>query len=174
MKIDPKRRKVEPGSQSFGYIPQSDGSHDFSAPLQSNEKGSAEAWLRSSVIPQSDGTRDSGEIPHSYGDDDDDDDYNVPGPSEAAELVLSNAATPGLARKGGEESSSSLSDSDDDDDLEGVIVRDEDPKTDNLVLATYEKVSRVKNRWKCVLKDCILNLNGRDFLASKATGEFDF
>ena len=52
---------------------------------------------------------------------------------------------------------------------------DEDPQevfeTDNVVICQYEKLSRVKTNWKFQLKDGIMNLNGKDFLFSKATGD---
>ncbi|KAJ3302306.1 transcription factor IIA subunit alpha [Kappamyces sp. JEL0829] len=59
------------------------------------------------------------------------------------------------------------SDLDDDDD-------DENQKADHLILCQYEKVSRVKNKWKCILKDGIVNINGKDYLFNKANGEFEW
>ncbi len=44
----------------------------------------------------------------------------------------------------------------------------------NVVLGQFEKVQRSKSKWKVVLKDCILTLNGRDFLVRRCTGEMDF
>jgi transcription initiation factor TFIIA large subunit len=40
---------------------------------------------------------------------------------------------------------------------------------DHVMLCQYEKVSRVKNKWKVVLKDGIMNVNGRDYLFSRVT-----
>lgn len=51
---------------------------------------------------------------------------------------------------------------------------DDDPKIDDLVLAQLEKLSRTKNRWKCILKDGVMHLSNKDILFSKATAEFDF
>ncbi|KAL3900956.1 MAG: hypothetical protein SGCHY_000967 [Lobulomycetales sp.] len=59
---------------------------------------------------------------------------------------------------------SDLDDSDQDDD-------DDEQECDHLILCQYEKVTRVKNKWKCTLKDGIINLNGKDFLFSKLNGE---
>jgi len=69
-----------------------------------------------------------------------------------------------------EEIGSDLDDSDDDvvDDPEG-----DDAGIDS-VLCTWDKVQRVKNKWKCVLKDGIMHVNGRDYLFSKCTGEFEW
>jgi transcription initiation factor TFIIA large subunit len=35
------------------------------------------------------------------------------------------------------------------------------------MLCVYEKVSRVKSKWKVVLKDGIVNVNGRDYIFSR-------
>jgi len=49
------------------------------------------------------------------------------------------------------------------------------PETDNLVLCQYEKVTRHKtktgNRFKCVLKDGIMSLGGREILFHKGSGD---
>jgi hypothetical protein len=52
------------------------------------------------------------------------------------------------------------SDLDDDDD-------DENQKTDHLILCQYEKVSRIKNKWKCILKDGIVHINGKDYVFNR-------
>jgi len=58
------------------------------------------------------------------------------------------------------------SDLDDEDDAE--------PETEHLVLCQFEKVTRIKNKRKCNLKDGIMHLHGRDSVFHKATGEFDW
>lgn len=52
-------------------------------------------------------------------------------------------------------------------------TRLEDSSTEVMV-CLYDKVQRIKNKWKCVLKDGVLNTGGRDYVFSKATGEFTF
>ena len=32
------------------------------------------------------------------------------------------------------------------------------------------QVARVKNKWKCVLKDGMIHINGKDYLFAKCTG----
>lgn len=66
---------------------------------------------------------------------------------------------------------SDLDDSDEDQDDD-----DDDDDTDNgmIMLCLYDKVQRVKNKWKYVLKDGIANINGKDYLFSKATGESEW
>ncbi|KAF9482217.1 transcription factor IIA, alpha/beta subunit [Pholiota conissans] len=66
---------------------------------------------------------------------------------------------------------SDLDDSDteaEDDDEEGAAG-----ETD-IVFCTYDKVARVKNKWKCVLKDGMIHINGKDYLFAKCTGEFEW
>ncbi|XP_043694442.1 transcription initiation factor IIA subunit 1-like [Telopea speciosissima] len=65
-------------------------------------------------------------------------------------------------------------DDDDDDELDDLGQGDEESSINHLVLAQFEKVSRTKSRWKCILKDGIMRLNNKDILFSKANGEFDF
>lgn len=57
-------------------------------------------------------------------------------------------------------------------------VSEEDPTdlfdTDNVVVCQYDKINRNKNKWKFHLKDGIMNLNGRDFVFQKATGDSEW
>lgn len=52
------------------------------------------------------------------------------------------------------------SDLDDPDDLAAADENGEE--TDQVMLCTYDKVQRVKNKWKCVLKDGILRVDGNE------------
>lgn len=47
-------------------------------------------------------------------------------------------------------------------------------ETDNVIVCQYDKITRIKNRWKFHLKDGIMNINGKDYLFSKATGEAEW
>lgn len=40
--------------------------------------------------------------------------------------------------------------------------------------ANLSQVARVKNKWKCVLKDGMIHVNGKDYLFSKCTGYVQF
>ncbi|BFZ12145.1 hypothetical protein BsWGS_15184 [Bradybaena similaris] len=57
-------------------------------------------------------------------------------------------------------------------------VSEEDPSelfdTENVVVCQYDKINRNKNKWKFHLKDGIMNLNGRDFVFQKATGDAEW
>jgi len=59
-----------------------------------------------------------------------------------------------------DEIGSDLDDSDDDD-ADG---------TEDMILCLYDKVQRVKNKWKCVLRDGVASIGGRDYLFSKCNG----
>jgi hypothetical protein len=60
--------------------------------------------------------------------------------------------------------------SDSDDNSNGDVAELQDDIS-NLVLAQFEKVTRSKSKWKCVLKEGMMNINGIDYTFSKATGE---
>ena len=49
---------------------------------------------------------------------------------------------------------------DPDDDVLGET--EDDPSTGELMLCTYDKVQRVKNKWKCTLKDGVLTTGGKE------------
>lgn len=46
--------------------------------------------------------------------------------------------------------------------------------SEDQLLGQFDKVHRSKARWKVNLRHCILQLDGRDYLLHKATGEFNF
>ncbi|OCK76725.1 hypothetical protein K432DRAFT_396198 [Lepidopterella palustris CBS 459.81] len=62
------------------------------------------------------------------------------------------------------------------DDPEDELAEDDDDndETTDYMLCTYDKVQRVKNKWKCTLKDGILTTNKKEYLFHKATGEFEW
>lgn len=45
---------------------------------------------------------------------------------------------------------------------------------DNVVVCQYEKVTRTRNKWKFVLKDGVMNLDGKDYVFNRANGEAEF
>ena len=46
-------------------------------------------------------------------------------------------------------------------------INDDDDDNGDTILCTYDKVQRVKNKWKCTLKDGVLNANGKEWLFHK-------
>ncbi|KAH3663310.1 hypothetical protein OGAPHI_005300 [Ogataea philodendri] len=69
---------------------------------------------------------------------------------------------------GSDEINSDLDDPDDDEINSGDDNEDQEY---NIMLCLYDRVQRVKNKWKCNLKDGIANIDGRDYAFQKATGE---
>ncbi|CAF0840990.1 unnamed protein product [Rotaria sordida] len=81
---------------------------------------------------------------------------------------------------------------DDDDDEDGNEEGKEDPNplcsdddvsddepaelfdTDNVVVCQYDKISRNKNKWRFILKSGVMNIEGRDYVFSKAVGDADW
>lgn len=51
---------------------------------------------------------------------------------------------------------------------------DEDEGMGHIMLCMYDKVQRVKNKWKCVMKDGVLTVNGREYVFHKASGEYEW
>lgn len=65
--------------------------------------------------------------------------------------------------------------SDLDDGLESEKSDDEDGDQEGqIMLCLYDKVQRVKNKWKSNLKEGIANIDGRDYVFQKATGESEW
>lgn len=64
------------------------------------------------------------------------------------------------------------SDLDDSDSLESED--DSDEQEGNIMLCLYDKVQRVKNKWKCNLREGVASLNGRDYTFQKATSESEW
>lgn len=66
--------------------------------------------------------------------------------------------------------------SDLDDSEEDELNSDEENEDQegNIMLCLYDKVQRVKNKWKCTLKEGITNINGRDFVFQRASGESEW
>ncbi|XP_021058147.1 transcription initiation factor IIA subunit 1-like [Mus pahari] len=60
------------------------------------------------------------------------------------------------------------------DDLSDEEGQEELFDTENVVVCQYDKIHRSKNKWKFHLKDGIMNLNGRDYVFSKATGDAEW
>ena len=65
--------------------------------------------------------------------------------------------------------------SDLDDGLELEKSDDEDGDAEGqIMLCLYDRVQRVKNKWKCNLKEGIANIDGKDYVFQKATGELEW
>lgn len=51
---------------------------------------------------------------------------------------------------------------------------DDDEGMGHIMLCMYDKVQRVKNKWKCVMKDGVLTVNGKEYVFHKASGEYEW
>lgn len=82
--------------------------------------------------------------------------------------------------EGHEDDDDIFNDSDDinsdlDDELDSDKSDEEDGDQEGrIMLCLYDKVQRVKNKWKCNLKEGIANIDGRDFVFQRATGESEW
>ncbi|CAK9192863.1 unnamed protein product [Sphagnum jensenii] len=101
-------------------------------------------------------------------------DYNELGEEDAQQANDGTPKAAGKAEPTDSDGSEPPLNEDDDDELDDTDQGDEELKTNHLVLAQFDKVTRSKNKWKCTLKDGIMHLNNRDILFVKATGEFEF
>ncbi|KAF8594400.1 TFIIA-domain-containing protein [Ceratobasidium sp. AG-I] len=102
---------------------------------------------------------------------------DAPGPSRRLPQVDGSSeldpASPPLQTlddgRGTEEIGSDLDDSDDSD-ADDVENDGAGGEAGDYVFCTYDKVQRVKNKWKCVLKDGMIHVNGKDYLFMKCNG----
>ncbi|KAJ2079570.1 transcription factor IIA subunit alpha [Coemansia sp. RSA 988] len=137
-----------------GDIPQNDGAADSPPPQRMNDSDALAKWQalrdarRAAALPQVDGA---------YDDDEEDTGRAGNGIGDAPKVELPEDAI-----------NSDLDDSEDEND------DDEGGDTDHIILCQYVKVTRSKNKWKCVLCDGIMLINGRDFLFQKANGDFEW
>jgi len=115
-------------------------------------------------MKQVDGPADSSE----EGEDDESDDDNDDG-DDAEDDSDSDLDPDGEEYDGGIEMEPPCS-GDDNSDEEACDLFD----TENVVVCQYDKISRARNKWKFLLKDGVMNLNGRDYVFQKAHGEADW
>lgn len=107
---------------------------------QGTSSGSNRSLVAAQLAPTS-------KIPQYDGLDDEDDDDDKAGIKDDPDLDDEDAIN------------SDLDDSDDDNPIE---VDGEDGKEGQIMLCTYDKVQRVKSKWKCTLKDGVLTTGGRE------------
>jgi len=98
-----------------------------------------------------------------------------------SQTYASRSSHPSLPQPMQASTSSQLEDSEAiNSDLDDSDTGDEDEAEEggvgetDIVFCTYDKVARVKNKWKCILKDGMIHVNGKDYLFAKCTGEFEW
>jgi transcription initiation factor TFIIA large subunit len=92
--------------------------------------------------------------------------YPYPSKPAMGEASSSTATAPRIAQFDGDDESEIDEDainSDLDDPEEDEIDNDDDDEVPQIMLCMYDKVQRTKNKWKCVLKDGVLTINGREY-----------
>ncbi|KAI5844112.1 transcription factor IIA, alpha/beta subunit [Tricharina praecox] len=104
---------------------------------------------------------------------------SYPYPSETPMLVLSSNASSGprvpqLDGDSEDEIDEDAINSDLDDPEEDEIDNEDDDEVPQIMLCMYDKVQRTKNKWKCVLKDGVLTINGQEYVFHKANGEYEW
>uniref|UniRef100_A0A0D9WEP5 Uncharacterized protein n=1 Tax=Leersia perrieri TaxID=77586 RepID=A0A0D9WEP5_9ORYZ len=179
-----KRKRDEyPGQLPSGsFVPQQDGSADqmvefvvskdnaqqlWSSIVNKQRASSTKETIIAPTIPQQDGIQDDYNDPF-YFQGVPTEDYNTPGESSEYRAPTPAVGTPKPRNDVGDDDEPPLNEDDDDDDeLDDLEQGDDEPNTQHLVLAQFDKVTRTKNRWKCTLKDGIMHLNGRDVLFNK-------
>ncbi|KAJ2780536.1 transcription factor IIA subunit alpha [Coemansia javaensis] len=150
------------GSYHYGSIPQEDGAGDAAprtapaaaqSPLEQWRAMCAErrrTYKLAGAVPQVDGASDDDEDDDN---DNDNDDGRKGGPAAAGVEAPEDAINSDLDSDGDNE---------------------HDEETEHIILCQYEKVNRSKNKWKCVLRDGIMLINGRDYLFQRANGDFEW
>ncbi|KAI5476982.1 transcription factor TFIIA complex subunit Toa1 [Pseudohyphozyma bogoriensis] len=89
-------------------------------------------------------------------------------PSEPADgAAAEGGAAKAEAGAGGADDDAINSDLDDSDD---EAEDGEEEEGGDLIIALYEKVQRVKNKWKVTLKDGIVSVGGKEYLFAKCQG----
>jgi len=159
----PQQPQNKKASGPGGRIIQVDGANDSTdtitiSPHSSSSKTQIKMLKKGSdVIIQFDGPNDS-----DSDDDDDEEDFdNIP--------VASLGGGADMEEDEGPEEEP-LNSGDDVSDEEQADLFD----TDNVVVCQYDKIARTRNRWKFHLKDGIMNLNSKDFVFHKGTGDAEW
>lgn len=82
------------------------------------------------------------------------------GPSQPSSLARAQGDATGDDDDDIDDEDAINSDLDDPDDL--AANEGDEENTDQVMLCTYDKVQRVKNKWKCTLKDGVLRVEGNE------------
>jgi transcription initiation factor TFIIA large subunit len=147
------------GNNTMKASSQVDGANDE---IISNEHGKKKSKIIK-VSLQLDGTG----PPIGDDDDDDDDDSEVEGNDVGDELDDDDDDDGN--EEGREDPNPLCSEDDVSDDEPGELF-----DTENVVVCQYDKISRTKNKWRFTLKSGVMNIEGRDYVFSKATGDADW
>ena len=96
--------------------------------------------------------------------------------SSSAPTTLIGQPPPGINQldgdSGGEEVDEDAINSDLDDPDDDEIDNEDEDEVPQIMLCMYDKVQRTKNKWKCVLKDGVLTINGKEYVPPYPVGNF--
>ncbi|KAK4551835.1 transcription factor IIA subunit alpha [Recurvomyces mirabilis] len=104
-------------------------------------------------------------------------------PTAAQPFSSTLSSVPQLDGVKEDEDEKPVKDEEDEDAINSDLDSDEDPTGDlnddddeggDTILCTYDKVQRVKNKWKCVLKDGVLSIGNKEWVFHKGNGEFEW
>lgn len=92
-----------------------------------------------------------------------------------SQTIAAPTTTPAVATKPAAPKSDNSdelnSDLDDEDDVAAEL---DDENINDLILCQYEKINRVRSRWRGVLRAGTININGLEYAFSKATMDFEW
>ena len=54
-----------------------------------------------------------------------------------------------------------------------LIIEHINVESKDYLLAQYERVHRVRNKWKCIFKDAILHINGKEHVFDRVNAELE-
>ncbi|KAK9387135.1 transcription factor IIA, alpha/beta subunit-domain-containing protein [Lipomyces mesembrius] len=99
----------------------------------------------------------------------------VPGKREKANLRASDSSDNDSNNDSDDNEDSDAINSDLDDPEDEIHSQgDENEGSDAMMLCLYDRVTRVKNIWKCDFRDGAVHVNGIDYLFETAKGEFEW
>ena len=85
-----------------------------------------------------------------------------------------NDASSGSKRKRAATDENEIGSDLDDSDEEEIDGNVDTDGNEDMILCLYDKVQRVRNKWKCALKDGVASIEGRDYVFSKLTAELEW
>ncbi|CAD5231158.1 unnamed protein product [Bursaphelenchus xylophilus] len=149
---------------SNGNIPQLDGSNVIDEPESSKTPKKQEVQKKKKVqIVQLDGNHAGPGLSDSSSEEEDEEEDD---PLRRYAGLQDDTGGDGEANE--EEPLNSDDDQSDEEDLKTLF------DSDNVVVCQFEKVHRARSKWKFILKDGIMHLNGKDYCFQKCTGEAEW
>ena len=49
-----------------------------------------------------------------------------------------------------------------------------DDEPEDMIQAHFDKVNRTKNKFRCVLSDVMIHINGKDYILKKMTADIEY